>query len=209
LTFRNFIIYILQIIFYTKKNQGKKMSLKIKYKNLKDLLPYAKNSRKHSESQIKEIAASIKEFGFCNPILISSGNDIVAGHGRALAAEVLGLEQVPTIELGHLSDAQRRAYVIADNRLAEKANWDFELLQLELNDLVDLGISKELLGFSDINFDINLNEDESNGVDNIDSNLDGIISTIKVKCPQDIKDEVLIILKRAILETSLEGVEIV
>lgn len=183
------------------------MKLKIVYRKLSELIPYARNSRKHTENQIKEIAGSIKEFGFCNPILISSGNDIVAGHGRALAAEVLGLDQVPTIELGHLSDAQRRAYVIADNRLAEKANWDFELLQLELQELTDLGISKDLIGFSDITFDVE--PIEENPVDDIEPNLDGIISTIKVKCPQEIKDEVLILLKRAILETSLEGVEIV
>ena len=182
------------------------MELKIIYRNLAELMPYARNSRNHTEAQVKEIAASIKEFGFCNPILISSQNDIIAGHGRAIAAEMLGLTEVPTVELGHLSEAKRRAYVIADNRLAEKATWNFELLQIELNDLSDLGISKDLIGFADIHWDMN---SEPDSIDDIDENNDEIISTIKVKCPQKIKDEVLIYLKGKILETSFEGVEIV
>jgi ParB-like chromosome segregation protein Spo0J len=126
------------------------MNLEIEYKSLSDLIPYARNSRTHSEAQVKQIASSIREFGFVNPILISSGNDIVAGHGRALAAEKLGLDLVPTITLGHLSDTQRRAYVIADNRLAENAGWDFNLLKIEMETLNENDFDLDLIGFGDL-----------------------------------------------------------
>jgi len=124
-------------------------NLKVTYRKLDELIPYARNSREHSPTQVKQIAASIKEFGFCNPILISSQNDIVAGHGRALAAELIGLKEVPTIELGHLTDTQRKAYVIADNRLAENASWDTSLLSLEIKDLEMAKFDVDLLGFND------------------------------------------------------------
>lgn len=136
------------------------MQLEIKYKPLADLIPYARNSRTHSEAQIKQIAASIREFDFVNPILISTGNDIVAGHGRALAAEKLGMELVPTIELGHLSETQRRAYVIADNRLAENAGWDSQMLAIEIDELAGCGFDMDLLGFE------NFRELEAEIVDN-------------------------------------------
>jgi len=136
------------------------MELEIKYKPLSDLLPYARNARTHSEAQVAQIAASIKEFGFNNPILISSGNDIVAGHGRALAAAKLGLDAVPTIELGHLSDTQRRAYVLADNRLAELSGWDMEMLKTEIAELDDDDFDISMLGFGDY-----LIEDEKDDVD--------------------------------------------
>ena len=125
------------------------MELEIKYKLLSDLLPYARNARTHSEAQVKQIAASIKEFGFVNPILISAGNDIVAGHGRALAAELLGMDLVPTITLGHLSDTQRRAYVLADNRLAELSGWDMEMLKTEIAELDEQDFEISMLGFGD------------------------------------------------------------
>ena len=122
-----------------------------------DLIPYARNSRTHSEGQVAQIAGSIREFGFTNPVLIGSGNDIVAGHGRVLAAIKLGLDSVPCIRLGHLTENQKRAYVIADNRLALSAGWDEEMLALELSDLrledFDLGLigfSEEELGQFDI-----------------------------------------------------------
>jgi len=136
------------------------MNLEIEYKSLSDLIPYARNSRTHSEAQVKRLAASIREFGFVNPILISSGNDIVAGHGRALAAEKLGLDLVPTITLGHLSDTQRRAYVIADNRLAENAGWDSQMLAIEIDELAGCGFDMDLLGFE------NFRELEAEIVDN-------------------------------------------
>jgi len=132
-----------------KKLKPALKNLKVTYRKLDELIPYARNSREHSPTQVKQIAASIKEFGFCNPILISSQNDIVAGHGRALAAELIGLKEVPTIELGHLTDTQRKAYVIADNRLAENASWDTSLLSLEIKDLEMAKFDVDLLGFND------------------------------------------------------------
>lgn len=112
-----------------------------------DLIPYARNSRTHSDEQVAQIAASIKEFGWTNPILIDANNGIIAGHGRLMAARKLGAETVPCIELGHLSEAQRRALVIADNKLALNAGWDFEMLAVELDELRDLDFDLDLLGF--------------------------------------------------------------
>jgi ParB-like chromosome segregation protein Spo0J len=122
--------------------------LKIEYVATDDLIPYIHNSRTHSEAQVKQIAASIREFGFTNPILIDDEGTIIAGHGRVMAAKVLQLDQVPTITLGALSDAQRKAYVIADNKLALNAGWDTEVLLAEIESLQDLNFDTQLLGFS-------------------------------------------------------------
>ena len=108
------------------------------------LVPYASNSRTHSAKQIAQIAASIKEFGFTNPVLVDGEGAIMAGHARVLAAKELGLKQVPTIDIGYLSETQRQAYVIADNKLAENAGWDQEMLRLELGDLRDAGFDLRL-----------------------------------------------------------------
>lgn len=118
-----------------------------KTKKTSDLIPYARNSRTHSDEQIGKIAASIKEFGFLNPVIIDGENGIIAGHGRVMAAQKLGLEEIPTIEASHLTDAQRRAYIIADNRLALDAGWDDEMLRVEFSELEDLGFDLELTGF--------------------------------------------------------------
>ena len=122
--------------------------LKITYKPVADLIPYARNSRTHSDAQVAQIAASIKEFGFTNPILLDGDNGIIAGHGRVMAAQKLGETQVPTIELGHMSETQKRAYIIADNKLALNAGWDEQMLALEIQDLKDVGYDLELMGFS-------------------------------------------------------------
>ena len=114
---------------------------------IENLIPYAKNSRTHSEAQITKIAASIKEFGFLNPVIVDGANGIVAGHGRVLAAKKLGMDEVPVIEASHLTEAQRRAYVIADNRLALDAEWDDDLLKIEIEELDALGFNLELTGF--------------------------------------------------------------
>lgn len=114
---------------------------------IEELEPYEGNARTHTDAQVEKIAASIREFGFTNPVLIDRDGGIIAGHGRVLAAELLGLEKVPTIRLSHLSDAQRRAYIIADNRLALDAGWDDELLALELGALRDDGFNIALTGF--------------------------------------------------------------
>lgn len=113
----------------------------------KGLIPYAKNSRTHSETQVAQIAGSIKEFGFNNPVLIDEDNGIIAGHGRVLAAQKLALSKVPCIRLAHLSETQRKAYVIADNRLALNAGWDTEMLTVELQELDGESFDLSLLGF--------------------------------------------------------------
>ncbi len=114
------------------------------------LIPYANNARRHSDEQVAQIAASIREFGFNNPVLIDADNGIIAGHGRVMAARKLGMTLVPCIRLRHLSDAQRRAYILADNRLAETGGgWDEELLRVELEGLAEDGeIDPALAGWS-------------------------------------------------------------
>ena len=121
--------------------------LAIKYIQVADLMPYAKNSRTHSEEQIAQIAGSIREFGFTNPVLIDEQSGIIAGHGRVLAARKLGMEHVPTITLHGLSDTQKRAYIIADNKLALNAGWDDELLALEFEELDSDGFDLLIAGF--------------------------------------------------------------
>ena len=116
--------------------------------SVSSLIPYARNSRTHSSDQVGQIAASIKEFGFLNPIIVDGDNGIIAGHGRVLAAQKLGLAELPVIEAGHLSDTQRRAYIIADNKLAMNAGWDDEMLRVELDALGVDGFDLELTGFS-------------------------------------------------------------
>jgi len=121
--------------------------MKITQKKVESLIPYINNSRTHSDEQVAQIAASIKEFGWTNPILVDGDNSIIAGHGRLLAARKLGYKEVPTIELSDLTETQKKAYIIADNRLALNAGWDNELLTIELNDLLADGFALELLGF--------------------------------------------------------------
>lgn len=122
--------------------------MKIEQRKISDLIPYARNSRVHSPEQILQIAASIKEFGFTNPVLLDGTNGIIAGHGRVMAARTLGMDTVPCIELSHLTETQKRAYIIADNKLALQAGWDNELLSLELGELEELGFDLDLTGFS-------------------------------------------------------------
>lgn len=116
--------------------------------SLSSLIPYARNSRTHSPEQVAQIASSMKEFGFTNPVLIDEKGGIIAGHGRVLAAQKLGIEEVPAIELSHLTETQKRAYVIADNKLALNAGWDDEMLRLEFDELKEAGFDLELTGFT-------------------------------------------------------------
>mgnify|MGYP003647422723 FL=1 len=125
------------------------MKLDIKYLKRDQLIPYVNNSRTHDSSQVKQIASSIKEFGFTNPLLIDEDGGIIAGHGRLLAADLLGIDQVPTITLVGLTEAQRKAYVIADNQLALNAGWDLDTLKVELDRLTELDFDIDLLGFDD------------------------------------------------------------
>lgn len=122
--------------------------MKIETVKTDKLIPYAKNSRTHDDAQVAQIAGSIREFGFNNPILIGDNDDIIAGHGRLEAARKLGLKEIPCIRLGHMTETQKRAFVIADNRIAMNAGWDEEMLKLELADLKETEIDLEMLGFS-------------------------------------------------------------
>ena len=129
--------------------QGSQTIVQIEYRPIEALIPYARNSRTHSDAQVAQIAASIREFGWTNPVLVDGSNGIIAGHGRVLAARKLGFDQVPVIELAHLTESQKRAYVLADNKLAENAGWDDELLRIELEALQAAGFDLSLTGFAD------------------------------------------------------------
>lgn len=127
-----------------------KRKLRIKQRPVDSLIPYARNARTHSDEQVAQIAASIREFGWTNPILVDGKNGIIAGHGRVLAARSLGEAKVPCIELAGLSESETRAYILADNKLAENAGWDDDLLRLELGELSDKGFDLSLVGFDDL-----------------------------------------------------------
>lgn len=122
---------------------------KIEVRPIDKLVPYARNPRSHSEEQISQIAASIREFGWTNPVIVDDKGMILAGHGRVLAAERLGITQVPVIEVRHLTDEQKRAYVLADNKIAENSVWDSLLLTTEISELVDIGADLFSAGFDD------------------------------------------------------------
>ncbi len=123
--------------------------LQVVYKEVDDLIPYARNSKIHDETNVNLIAGSIKSFGFNNPVLLDGENGIIAGHGRVLAAKKLGMKTIPTIELQGLSETEKRAYIIADNRLTEKSEWDKDMLGLELADLKALNIDLDSIGFNE------------------------------------------------------------
>lgn len=123
--------------------------IQVTHRPVADLVPYARNARTHSDAQVAQIAASIAEFGWTNPILVDGKSGVIAGHGRLLAARKLGLDRVPVIELAHLTEAQKRAYILADNKLAENAGWDDELLAIELGELKDADFDLGLVGFDD------------------------------------------------------------
>ena len=150
--------------------------LEVKYRKAVDLIPYINNSRTHSEEQVNQVAASIKEFGFTNPILLDDSGGIIAGHGRLLAAKKLSLSEVPTITLSNLSEAQKKAYVIADNKLALNAGWDDEMLKLEITQLDEMEFDLKLIGFDsdelailldNVNFDP-ATEDEQGQLDELE-----------------------------------------
>ena len=146
------------------------------------LIPYARNSRTHSEEQVGQIAASIKEFGFLNPIIVDGENGIIAGHGRVLAAQKLGLKELPVIEASHLTDTQRRAYVIADNKLALNSGWDAEMLEIELTELSQTDFNLSIIGFNanELNLAMGLGADFEPGSEEDQGKLDEISP---ITCP--------------------------
>ena len=127
--------------------------LEIVYKSIDDLIPYANNSRTHSPEQISQIAASIKEFGWRSPILVDGDNGIIAGHGRVLAARKLKITEIPTVDGADMTEAQKKAFIIADNKIALNAGWDQELLSIEISELNDLNMDLDILGFTEEEID--------------------------------------------------------
>ena len=166
---------------------------------IETLIPYANNARTHSDAQVAQIAASIREFGFNNPVLIDEQSSIIAGHGRVLAARKLEFDTVPCIRLNHLSSTQRRAYIIADNKIAMNAGWDEELLALEVAELTEFGVNMDLLGFdiSELNFaeiDYSVLEDED--VDKQLSDMaNGVRKAIQIEFEPDHYDEAFELVK--------------
>ena len=129
-------------------------------KKIDDLIPYVNNTRTHTEEQVNQVASSIKEFGFTNPVLIDEQGGIIAGHCRVLASKKLKLKEIPCIELEHLTEAQKKAYIIADNKLALNAGWNEELLKIEIESLKELNFDLDLLGFDSLELDDLLKEEE-------------------------------------------------
>ncbi len=136
---------------------------KIVYMRARDILPNPNNARTHSQRQIEQIARSIERFGFNNPVLIDSGNQILAGHGRVAAAKQLGIDRIPVLKIEHLTDVEKRAYVLADNKLAEKAGWDDEILAIELQGIIDLDFDITLTGFETGEIDVLLDGEVAAG----------------------------------------------
>lgn len=158
-------------------------TIKTEQRALGDLIPFARNSRTHSDEQIAQIAASIREFGWTNPILIDGENGIIAGHGRLAAARKLGMAEVPVIVLDHLTDAQKRALVIADNKLALNAGWDFDQLKVELQELGDFKFDLTLLGFDMGELAAMLDQpDFAPGTEDDQGKLDELVPKM-VQCP--------------------------
>lgn len=157
--------------------------MKIEQIKTGDLIPYARNSRSHSEAQVAQIAGSIREFGFTNPVLIDAENGIIAGHGRVLAAQKLGLDKVPCIRLAHLTETQKRAYIIADNKLALNAGWDEEMLSLELSDLREMDFDLGLTGFDAEGIEAILNPDEPDFPPGTEDDQGKLDEKSPIECP--------------------------
>ena len=159
-------------------NQQAKEILKIKEKSMSKhterleliaidkLIPYANNARTHSDDQIKKIQASLREFGFVNPVLIDKDCGIIAGHGRVEAAKREGMTEVPCVWVEHLTEAQKKAYILADNRLAELASWDMDIVNSELADLETIDFDISLTGFEAIDVDLSIFEEDDADTDN-------------------------------------------
>ena len=155
-------------------------------KAVKDLIPYVNNARTHSDEQVTQIASSIREFGFINPIIIDDKNNVIAGHGRLLASKKLGLKEVPTVLVDHLTDTQRKAYVLADNQLALNAGWDDSFLKIELLDLLGDDFNLKLIGFSDSELDkiLKLTMSDQEKEELYTTKIEVPIYTPSEKCPE-------------------------
>lgn len=152
-------------------------------RKVSELIPYARNSRTHSEAQVTQIAASIREWGWTMPVLIDETGRIIAGHGRILAAQKLGIEEVPCMVAGGWSDAQKRAYVITDNKLALNAGWDEEMLGLELADLRELDFDLDLTGFDAAEIEAALNPAENDFQPGTEDDQGELDKKSPIECP--------------------------
>ena len=183
------------------------MAQKIELWDVARLIPYAKNAREHSTEQVAQIAASIIEFGFLNPILVDSKDGIVAGHGRLSAAKELALDVVPVVVLDHLTENQKKAYILVDNKLAENATWNEELLAEEIIKLNLQDFDLNILGWTDEEIKA-LQEDgwasDIEDVEKNEENLDGIMGKIVVKLDPDYKDQVVEAINKFAEENNIE-----
>jgi hypothetical protein len=194
-------------------SQGEMMSAKqskfplIKTAQVADLIPYARNSRTHSDEQITQIAASIKEFGFLNPVIVDGENGIIAGHGRVMAAKKLGMTELPAVEASHLTDAQRRAYIIADNKLALNAGWDDEMLRVEFDELAAVGFDLDLTGFSADFLQGQVLAQQPLGLtpdEKLENYLDGDTKILRLAYSQDELETVVSLLDKGLESTGVE-----
>jgi len=161
--------------------------MEIIQKKIDQLIPYARNARTHSDEQVAQIAASIREFGWTNPILIDGKNGIIAGHGRLAAARKLGLDEIPVIELQHLSETQKKALILADNKLALNSGWDNEMLALELKELDFDGFDLDLIGFDAVELGKLFDEQEKE--DELKSETYNEIFNIIIECENEEEQE--------------------
>jgi len=186
------------------------MKLKIEYKKTDDLIPYVNNSRTHSEEQVAQIAASIKEFGWTNPILLDGDFGVIAGHGRLLAARKLGEKEVPTIELSGLTDIQRKAYIIADNQLALKAGWNGEMLGIEIADLKDFGFDISLMGFDENELELlinNFDADEIDEIEEVNESVNFIVKCENISEKEQIKERLGITSEKINFKSFMEAID--
>lgn len=195
------------------ESRGKWAADRVEEWSIDDLIPYAQNARKHSDAQVKQLAESMERFGFTIPILAAEDGTIIAGHGRVMAAKALGYTTVPVMVARGWTDEQRRAYTLADNRLAENATWDDDLLRVELVWLREAGMDATFLGFSEHEIDTIFNgwEASQKKIDAVDTDAAGdgeLYAQIKVKCLQADKAGVIEALKDALATSGYEGVTV-
>jgi hypothetical protein len=188
-----------------------KSAQKIEHWTLDRLVPYERNARTHSAEQVAQISASIQEFGFTNPILVASDNGIIAGHGRLQAARELAMDTVPVVVLDHLTPAQRRAYVLADNKLALNAAWDVDMLASEIDELQAVEFDLSLLGWSADELKGLVEDGWASDIEAVEKhgeNTDGIEGKVVIRCPSVDRDDLISHLQRAIDESGIDGVSI-
>lgn len=145
-----------------------KTTTKMEMINIEELIPYVNNARTHSEKQINKLRSSLREFGFVNPVLIDSKKNVIAGHGRIAAAKAEGIKKIPCVYVDYLTDAEKKAYILADNRMAMDAGWDEEILKIELESLQDMDFDLSLTGFDDIELEDIFKIDEEATEDDFD-----------------------------------------